>query len=110
MNRAKDIADIPRSQQPTRQWQVGGEIKKKGLDLKNYKYDANPGTHGRYYEFDVPNVGKRVIVEHVNDGTPHFHAGKPKKGMNPMTYDFKTYRYSKIVDPITKNHHIYYKK
>ncbi len=107
MNEAKDLAGVPRSQQPSRQWRVGDDITKKGGNYANYKYDSNPGSHGRYYEYDTPN-GKRVMVEHTNDGKSHFHAGEPKKGVNPYTYDFKKDRYKKIDNPATKDHHIYY--
>ncbi|KAB2494524.1 HNH/endonuclease VII fold putative polymorphic toxin [Priestia endophytica] len=105
---AKDLAGVPRSQQPSRQWQVGDNINKKGVDYKNYEYSSNPTHHGRYYEYDTPQ-GKRVIVEHVNDGRLHAHAGKPKDGANPFKYDFKKERYSNIYGP-NGDHHIYYNK
>ncbi|UZW66113.1 HNH/endonuclease VII fold putative polymorphic toxin [Priestia flexa] len=92
-NNAKDLAGVPRSQQPTRQWQVGDNINRKGGEYKNYEYSSNPTHHGRYYEYDTPQ-GKRVIVEHINDGRLHTHAGKPKDGANPFEYDFKKERYS----------------
>ena len=106
MNEAKRRAGIPRSQQPDRQWIVGDNIQMKGHDSSNYKYDSNTGSHGRYYEYSTP-FGKRIIVEHTNDGMPHFHAGQPKGNPNSMDYDFKTYRYGKIEIPDT-DHHIYY--
>ncbi len=107
-NEAKDRAKAPRSQQPARQWTVGDDINKKGYDIKNYKYDSNPGTHGRYYEYNTP-TGKVVIAEHINDGKPHFHAGAPKSTYtgNPHDYDFYNNRYSNIKIP-GKNPHIYY--
>lgn len=71
-----------------RQWEVGNDVSKKGYDLANYKYDANPGAHGRYYEYDTPN-GKVVTVEHTSDGVPHYHAGRAKPSADPFTYDFK---------------------
>ncbi|WP_242142436.1 MULTISPECIES: HNH/endonuclease VII fold putative polymorphic toxin [unclassified Bacillus cereus group] len=107
-NKAKDLAGIPRSQQPTRQWQVGDDISKKGYESKNYEYSANHTHHGRYYEYDTPQ-GKRVIVEHINDGVLHTHAGKPKDGANPYTYDFKKERYSNIYGT-NNDHHLYYNK
>ncbi|MDI6504880.1 HNH/endonuclease VII fold putative polymorphic toxin [Bacillus wiedmannii] len=107
-NKAKDLAGVPRSQQPTRQWQVGDVISKKGYESKNYEYSANHTHHGRYYEYDTPQ-GKRVIVEHINDGVLHTHAGKPKDGANPYTYDFKKERYSNIYGS-NNDHHIYYNK
>ncbi|KAA0771873.1 MULTISPECIES: T7SS effector LXG polymorphic toxin [Bacillus] len=107
-NKAKDLAGIPKSQQPTRQWQVGDDISKKGYESKNYEYSANHTHHGRYYEYDTPQ-GKRVIVEHINDGVLHTHAGKPKDGANPYTYDFKKERYSNIYGS-NNDHHIYYNK
>jgi hypothetical protein len=105
-NEAKDRAGVPRSQQPTKQWQVGDDITKKGANYANYKYDSNPGSHGRYYEFNTPK-GKRVVVDHVNDGVTHMHAGRPKPGANHFTYDFKVDKYQNIPLPNT-NHHIYY--
>ncbi|MFV1455960.1 T7SS effector LXG polymorphic toxin [Bacillus mycoides] len=107
-NKAKDLAGIPKSQQPTRQWQVGDDISKKGYESKNYEFSANHTHHGRYYEYDTPQ-GKRVIVEHINDGVLHTHAGKPKDGANPYTYDFKKERYSNIYGS-NNDHHIYYNK
>lgn len=107
-NNAKDLAGLPRSQQPVRQWQVGDNINKKGVDYKNYEYSSNRTHHGRYYEYDTPH-GKRVIVEHVSDGRLHTHAGKPKKGSNPFEYDFKKERYSNIYGP-SGDHHIYYNR
>ena len=105
-NEAKNRAGIPRSQQPVRQWTVGDDISKKGYDLSNYKYDANPGAHGRYYEYETSR-GKIVIVEHTNDGVPHFHAGQPKRDADPFTYDFKQDKYLNINIP-GKDKHIYY--
>ncbi|CAN2249215.1 toxin YxiD [Bacillus vallismortis] len=107
-NNAKDLAGVPRCQQPTRQWQVGDNINKKGGDFKNYEYSSNPTHHGRYYEYDTPQ-GKRVIVEHINDGRLHSHAGKPKDGANPFEYDFKKERYSNIYG-LNGDHHIYYNR
>ncbi|MDY0404821.1 HNH/endonuclease VII fold putative polymorphic toxin [Virgibacillus sp. 179-BFC.A HS] len=52
-------------------------MNKKGGDYKNYEYSSNPTHHGRYYEYDTPQ-GKRVIVEHINDGRLHTHAGNQK--------------------------------
>ncbi|ERN53907.1 T7SS effector LXG polymorphic toxin, partial [Alkalihalophilus marmarensis] len=105
---AKDLAGVPRSQQPLRQWQVGDNINMKGGNFKNYEFSSNPTHHGRYFEYETPQ-GKRVIVEHINDGRMHTHAGKPKDGANPFNYDFKKERYSNIYGS-NKDHHIYYKK
>ena len=106
LNLAKDRAGIPRSQQPIRQWRVGDDISMKGHNAANYKYDPNPRSHGRYFEYDTPN-GKRIVVEHINDGKPHVHAGQPKGNPNSHTYDFKVDRYQKIDGP-NGDHHIYY--
>ena len=109
LNQAKDSASIPRSQQPTRQWSVGGDITKKGGNYKNYEYSDNATHYGRYYEYDTPQ-GKKIIVEHTNDLEQglHTHAGEVPKGANPLTYDFKNpdNRYK----PINKatDHHIRY--
>ncbi|MEE3606383.1 T7SS effector LXG polymorphic toxin [Bacillus altitudinis] len=106
LRHAKDLGGIPRSQQPTRQWQVGDNVFKKGQEHRNYEYSSNHTHHGRYYEFDTPK-GKRVIVQHTNDGKLHTHAGKPKEGADPFNYDFKKERYSNIYGP-NGDHHIYY--
>ena len=106
MNEAKDRAGVPRSQQSERQWIVGNDINRKGHDTANYRYDSNFGSHGRYYEYDTP-YGRRVIVEHTNDGQNHFHAGQPKGNPNSHSYDFKENRYQKIDGP-NGDHHIYY--
>ncbi len=103
-NEAKDRANIPRSQQPSRQWQVGDDANVAGQN--NYRYSRDPATHGRYYEYDTPH-GKRVIVEHTNDGVLHMHAGKPKPGADQINYDFKENRYQKIIGS-DGDHHIYY--
>ncbi|MCY8008892.1 T7SS effector LXG polymorphic toxin [Bacillus haynesii] len=108
LNQAKDLAGVPRSQQPTRQWQVGDDVTKKGVDYKNYEYSSNPTHHGRYYEYDTPN-GKMVVAEHTNDGKLHTHAGKPNEKENPFNYDFKKKRYSNIYGS-NGDHHIYYNK
>ena len=110
LNKAKDSASIPRSQQPTRQWTIGDDITKKGGNYKNYEYSDNATHHGRYYEYDTAQ-GKKIIVEHTNDLQQglHTHAGEVPKGANPLTYDFKNpdNRYK----PINKDtdHHIRYK-
>ncbi len=51
--------------------------------------------------------GKIAIVEHTNDGVPHFHAGQPKCDADPFTYDFKQDKYLNINIP-GKDKHIYY--
>ncbi|MCY8048336.1 T7SS effector LXG polymorphic toxin [Bacillus haynesii] len=107
LNQAKDLAGVPRSQQPTRQWQVGDDITKKGVDYKNYEYSSNPTHHGRYYEYETPE-GLRVVVTHTNDNRLHAHAGKPDKEANQFNYDFKKERYTNIYGP-NGDHHIYYK-
>ena len=107
LNEAKDLAQIPRSAQPTRQWIVGSDKRRKGFN--NYTYNQNPSNHGRYYEYDTHN-GKRVIVDHNNDIEQgnHTHAGKPKGNPNDKNYDFKENRYSKI-NKEDGDHHIRYK-
>jgi len=110
MNEAKDLAGIPRSQQPRSQWQVVGDSKKKVL--KSYKYVPNPKSHGRYYGYDTLN-GRKVIVKHTNDIDKglHCHAGdnKAKEAIDKHTYDFKEGRYKKILKP-DEDHYIYYRK
>lgn len=106
INNAKELAGIPKSQQPNRQWRVGDNVSKKGGYYRNYDYSSNRTHHGRYYEYDTPH-GKRVIVEHTNDGLFHTHAGKPKAGANPFEYDFKKERYTNMYD-FSGDHHIYY--
>ncbi|MGE9549517.1 RHS repeat-associated core domain-containing protein, partial [Snodgrassella sp. CS2] len=109
LNKAKDLAKIPHSQQPERQWIVGNIPVKKGQ--KNYKYSEDFGSHGRYYEYRNAQGHKRVIVDHTNDPRAkgiHTHAGKPKTGADSRNYDFKEERYLKIINPSTNDHHIYY--
>ncbi|WP_343058453.1 HNH/endonuclease VII fold putative polymorphic toxin [Deinobacterium chartae] len=76
-NAAKDRAGIPRSQQFTKQWEVGNDPKRKGMS--NYRYSEDPGTGGRFFQYETPQ-GPRVVVEHMGDPDkpPHFHAGEPK--------------------------------
>ena len=103
-HQTKDRAGISRSQQFSRQWQVGDDPARAGS--QNYRYSGDSGTHGRYYEYDTPQ-GKRVIVDHTNDPNhpkPHMHAGQPKHGANQKNVDFKQERY----EPVGGIHHIYY--
>nr|WP_281998351.1 HNH/endonuclease VII fold putative polymorphic toxin [Escherichia coli] len=100
---------MPRSQQPNRQWTVGNDPRRRGQT--NYKYSEDLGSHGRYYEYTDAYGRKKVVVEHTADPRapgPHAHAGQPKPGADPRTYDFKSDRYQKVNDPVTKDHHIYY--
>lgn len=107
LNEAKDLAGVPRSQQPTRQWVVGDDVRRRGRN--NYVYDPEPSHHGRFYEYDTPN-GKRVVVDHTKDASQglHTHAGKPKQNPKDMNYDFKKERYQKI-NRKDGDHHIRYK-
>ena len=109
LNKAKDTAGIPRSQQPERQWIVGSDKRRRGST--NYQYSEDLGSHGRYYEYTDAQGHKKVVVEHTADPRapgPHTHAGKSKPGADPRTYDFKESRYQKINVPSTNDHHIYY--
>ena len=107
LNKAKDLAGVPRSQQPVRQWIVGDDVKRR--EYENYVYDTEPSHHGRFYEYNTPN-GKRVVVEHTNDEIQelHVHAGMPKGDSNDMNYNFKENRYQKITGK-DGDHHIRYK-
>lgn len=111
---AKELAGIPRSQQPDRQWVEGDDVNRKGGNFANYEYNSNPTAHGRYYEFADDKGHKKVVVLHTNDPnrSVHAHAGKAKPKANPFTYDFKhpDNRYLAIDDPRTKDHHIDIKK
>ena len=108
LNKAKERAGVPKSQQPSRQWSVGDDLNRRGYN--NYVYDTEPSHQGRYYEYDTPN-GKRVVVEHTKDENQgfHTHAGEPKGNSNDMNYDFKKYRYKKIRGK-DGDWHIRYKK
>ena len=109
LNKAKDTAGIPRSQQPEIQWIVGSDKRRRGST--NYQYSEDLGSHGRYYEYTDAQGHKKVVVEHTADPRapgPHTHAGKSKPGADPRTYDFKESRYQKINVPSTNDHHIYY--
>ncbi|WP_161804433.1 RHS repeat-associated core domain-containing protein [Lysinibacillus xylanilyticus] len=106
---AKELAGIPRSQQPVRQWTVGSDYNKHGYE--NYKVSNDQGSQGRYYEFVNDRGEKKVTVLHTNDPerAPHAHAGTHKGPPNDpkrFTYDFKEERYRKINDPKTKDHHL----
>jgi hypothetical protein len=105
LNEAKDRAGIPRSQNFDRQWNVGDDYRRAGQN--NYKLSNDTASHGRYYEYTDANGHKRVIVEHTKDTKLHTHAGKPKRGADPRTYDFKENRYLKITGE-DGDHHIYY--
>ena len=107
LNEAKDLAGVPRTQQPRRQWTVGDDVTRRGYS--NYVYDPEPSHHGRFYEYDTPN-GRRVIVEHTNDIVQglHVHAGMPKQNPKDMYYDFKKHRYQKI-NAKGSDHHIRYR-
>lgn len=99
-NTAKARGGIPRSQQPVTQWKVGDDPNR--ASFKNYRYSPlDTSAHGFYFLYDTPQ-GPRVIVEHLNDGAPHFHAGEPK---DPFTFtDFKNERYKQVGG----SHHIWY--
>ncbi|MEU7136881.1 putative T7SS-secreted protein [Streptomyces sp. NPDC046261] len=103
-NQAKDWAGIPRSQQPTRQWIVGGDPTLRHR-VSNYVYDGSPGAHGRYYQYETPQ-GTRVIANHTNDPeapNPHFHVGQPKGG-GGHGVDMMGQRYQQVGE----KHHFYY--
>ena len=115
LNKAKDLAGIPKSQQPERQWVVGNDATRRSQT--NYKYFEDLGSHGRYYEYKNASGHKRVVAEHTADpraSSAHTHAGMPKGDGSSShvlkNYDFKNDRYMKINDPATKDHHIYYEK
>ncbi|MGY1580075.1 RHS repeat-associated core domain-containing protein [Streptomyces sp. MN13] len=114
-NHARDMAGVPNSAQPIRQWEVGGDVEQTRYRHGNYVYrpydpnddpkrDPRPGW-GRYYQYDTPH-GTRVIAEHTADPKapyPHFHAGKPQDGLPPdVNMMGKTYK------QIMPKHHIYY--
>ncbi|MFI9783011.1 DUF6531 domain-containing protein [Kitasatospora sp. NPDC051984] len=110
---ARDMAGVPRANQPIRQWTVGGDARLAGR--ANYVYSPyDPASNsvldpragwGRYYQFDTPH-GTRVIAEHTSDPKapyPHFHAGKPPEGAPPgVNMQGKTYK------QIMPKHHLYY--
>ncbi|WP_051857065.1 DUF6531 domain-containing protein [Streptomyces sp. NRRL S-1868] len=104
-NAARERAGVPNSQQPVKQWTVGGDPAQRHR-TSNYVYDENPGTHGRYYQYETPE-GTRLVVEHTADPHaphPHFHAGKPKGGGHNI--DMRNERYQQV----GVKHHIYYKE
>ena len=102
---AQDMLGIPHSQQPIRQWIVGGDIYKKGYGAKNYVFHPNETHHGRFYEYVTDKGLHVVVVEHTSDGTHHFHPGIPKT--DTLTYDFMYENYRKVVDK-NGEYHIYY--
>lgn len=114
-NHARDMAGVPHSAQPIRQWEIGGDPQQ--AHRANYVYrpydpvndpnrDPRPGW-GRYYQYDTPN-GSRVIAEHTADPEapyPHFHAGTPPKDApRDINMQGKTYK------QIMPKHHIYYQQ
>lgn len=106
---AKELAGIPWSQQPVRQWIVTGDVTKYGN--KNYVVSNNATSHGRYYEFVDAKGFKKVTVLHTSDPNipTHAHAGKVPSGGNQYTYDFKKpeNRYTAIKDARHgKDHHL----
>ncbi|MFE4856895.1 RHS repeat-associated core domain-containing protein [Streptomyces sp. NPDC056670] len=115
---AMDMAGVPRSAQPIRQWTVGGDVKRAGYP--NYVYkpfdptitneDYNPrGGWGRYYQYATP-AGMRVVVEHTADpfapseNPRHVHAGTPRRH---APYDVNMQ--GEIYKEVQPKHHIYYK-
>jgi RHS repeat-associated protein len=115
-NAAKDMAGIPHSAQPIRQWIVGGDATRAGYPDYVYKPfdptrtdpDYNPrGGWGRYYQYDTPH-GTRVIAEHTSDPNaplPHFHAGMPQTG-EPANVNM----IGKIYKELQPKHHLYYRQ
>ncbi|MFE5474767.1 DUF6531 domain-containing protein [Nocardia sp. NPDC056541] len=106
-NAALDRAGVPRSQQPTHQWEVGDDYNRQ--NHSNYHYSENPGAHGRYYQYETPE-GSRVIVEHTNDPQaphPHFHAGQPQEDVNVIGPNSQDMR-GKIYKSVGGDHHLYY--
>ncbi|WP_199918930.1 HNH/endonuclease VII fold putative polymorphic toxin [Streptomyces sp. NRRL F-5053] len=104
-NTARERAGVPNSQQPVKQWTVGGDPAQRHR-TSNYVYDENPGAHGRYYQYETPE-GTRLVVEHTADPHaphPHFHAGKPKGGGHNI--DMRNEKYQQV----GVKHHIYYKE
>ncbi|GHH80971.1 hypothetical protein GCM10018793_37380 [Streptomyces sulfonofaciens] len=112
-NHAKDMAGVPHSAQPTRQWEIGGDptqAHRPNYVYRPYDPNADPTRDpragwGRYYQYDTPN-GTRVIAEHTADPLaphPHFHAGKPPAGApGDINMQGKTYK------QIMPKHHLYY--
>ncbi|MDH6123661.1 DUF6531 domain-containing protein [Kitasatospora sp. GP82] len=112
-NAARDMAGIPRGNQPIRQWTIGGDPKQQ--HRANYVYrpydpkgDPNKDPRagwGRYYQYETPQ-GARVIAEHTSDARapyPHFHAGKAPEG-EPRDVNMQGRPYKQILP----KHHIYY--
>jgi hypothetical protein len=80
---AKRKAQIPCSQQPSRQWMVHAPANLKGAGVR----DSNPRHQGRIYEFEIPTGGggveRKYIVDHHRDslhgGIGHIHTNRPPK-------------------------------
>lgn len=114
-NHARDMAGVPRSSQPIRQWEVGGDplqARRPNYEYSPYdpmadkKLDPRAGW-GRYYQYDTPQ-GMRVVAEHTADPEaphPHFHAGQPQKDA-PRDIDMQRKTYKQIMP----KHHLYYEK
>ncbi len=104
---AKELANIPRSQQPVRQWIVTGDFMKYGNN--NYVVSNNPTAYGRYYEFIDASGDKKVVVLHTSDPNRniHVHAGEVPMDADKSIFDFKKERYDALDDIKNgKDHHL----
>tara|TARA_R110000868_G_scaffold411568_1_gene705400 strand:+ start:13032 stop:13535 length:504 start_codon:yes stop_codon:yes gene_type:complete len=121
MQKAKDLAGIPRGARLDKQYIVTGDVTKRGTP--GYVYNANVTHQGRYYEYLDSQGNRKFIIEHTKDfdqgAGAHFHAARPQ-GANPYTNqrDYTLLgtdetggtvvkKYMKIADN-SGEHHIYY--
>ncbi|MFF2556690.1 DUF6531 domain-containing protein [Nocardia sp. NPDC058058] len=86
LDAAYDRAGVPRGTEPTVEWEVGNDPKRRDED--GYVYSEDEGAWGRNMQFET-DQGSRIIAEHTSDPNldyrPHFHAGQPKT--NPSLRD-----------------------
>jgi len=99
---------------------VNGEAMNALRNSGKYVNHEDPDHWGRFWVYEIPGVGRKVIAEHFFNQSkpedvaagappyywnPHFHAGGPKG--DPATYDFRTGNYAKIDGP-GGDHHVQY--
>lgn len=113
---ARELAGVPNGTDPDFTWQVGGDVRMRGME--GYFYSPDQAHWGTFEQFEVPGTGSRVVVEHTDDPAgSHFHAGQPKGDATRDGVDFGWgsnsprdegfERYGKILKP-EGDHHLFY--
>jgi RHS repeat-associated protein len=108
---AKDRAGVPRSQQPSRQWTVGGDPAR--ASYPNYRYSPDRARWGRYQQFETPK-GSKVVAYHTCDPAaplPHFHAGEAPPGHDLFGNELPSHGFDFRAEPyrlVGGKHHLYH--